>query len=330
MPDHRVEYLSPTEPQLVPSRPATPPPSQPPPTPPPPSPPPPTPPLPPPQPPPPVYPTCSCGPAADVLRFACALLSPQPPPAPLSPTPTAAQNLQSRFPEAPLSRILALLATHGGHAGRAARELAGRWVAPAVEPPAPPPPAVSLDLGTELREVEERIDITQDRIDGGSLTYARAELLELRQQLRDRAAQLQLSIAAHTRALEKPPPPMQLPSSAPAAPPSPRPREPVVASYLYESSAMAQLPASSHPPSSMASSQRNRPPRAHDRRGWRSRAPWRHADGARSRLRRDECRGAGCWDAPCIRIAYGEGMGRSRSGPASILLVVSPARPPTQ
>ena len=51
----------------------------------------------------------------------------------------------------------------------------------------------------ELREVEERIVITQDRIDGGSLTYPRAELLKLRQELRHRAERLQQSIAAHAR-----------------------------------------------------------------------------------------------------------------------------------
>jgi hypothetical protein len=91
-----------------------------------------------------------------------------------------------------------------------------------------------------------------------------------------------------------------------------------------------RTPTSSRSPSPVASWLDERLPRAHDRRGWRSRAPWRHADGVRSRWRRDECGGARCVGAPCIRVAYGEGMGRSRSGPASILSVVSPARPPTQ
>ena len=60
-----------------------------------------------------------------------------------------------------------------------------------------------------------------------------------------------------------------------------------------------------------------REPRAHDRRGWRSRAPWRHADGVRSIWRRGEC-GGERRVAPCVCVAYGEGLGRSRSGPASI------------
>ena len=70
--------------------------------------------------------------------------------------------------------------------------------------------------------------------------------------------------------------------------------------------------------------------RVHDRRGWRSRAPWRHADCVRARRSRRECGGARCTGAPCIRVAYGEGMGRSRSGPASIQSAVSPAPPPAK
>ena len=67
--------------------------------------------------------------------------------------------------------------------------------------------------------------------------------------------------------------------------------------------------------------------REHDRRGWRSRAPWRHADGVRSRWRRGECGGEQRM-APCVRSAYGEGMGRSRGGgPASIRCVASWAPP---
>jgi hypothetical protein len=257
-----------------------------------------------------------------------------------------------------VAQTVVLLAKHGGHAGRAARELAGRsGQAGVVQPQAPPPTSVSRDLGTELREVEERIGITQDRTDGGSLTYPRTELLELRQQLRDRAEHLQQCIAAQARALETPP---LLSPPAPPAPPLPQPplpqppEPPIVASYLYDTSGgeddepewlttaselmeqqlgYAPRPArspSSRSPSPVASLPDERLPRTHDRRGWRSRAPWRHADGVRSRWRRDECGGARCVGAPCIRIAYGEGMGRSRSGPASILSVVSPARPPTQ
>ena len=336
----------PPEPQMVP--PASPPP--------PPSPPsqlPPTsslPPQPPPPVPPPIYPVRVCRPSVEVLRSACAYLA-APPPAPLLPMPSAAENLMRRFPDVPQSHIMALLAKHGGHAGRAARVLAGRRVAPIAGQPAPAPASIAGELGTELREIEERIGITQDRIDGGSLTCPRAELLELRQQLRDRAERLQQSIA---RALETPPP-----QRSPPVPPAPsplQPPEPMAASDHYEAFRVedkddepewlttaselmeqqlgyAPRPArspSSRSPSPVASLPDERLPRTHDRRGWRSRAPWRHADGVRSRWRRDECGGARCVGAPCIRIAYGEGMGRSRSGPASILSVVSPARPPTQ
>ena len=219
------------------------------------------------------------------------------------------------------------------------------------------PPSTTYDLRTGLREVEERIGITQDRIDGGSLSYPRSELLVLRQQLHDQAEHLQQSIDAHARALETPPPPPQLSPEAPPVPlPPPQPPEPIAASYLYETSGgdgedeepewlttaselmeqqlgygprPGRTTTSSRSPSPVASWPDERLPRTHDRRGWRSRAPWRHADEVRSRCRRDECGGEGL-GAPCIRVAYGEGMGRSRSGPASILSVVSPARPPTQ
>ena len=218
-------------------------------------------------------------------------------------------------------------------------------------PPAPTPPSPPSHLAhpalptsrralrhqrTRLRETEERIEITQDRIDGGSLTCSRAGLLDLRRELCQLAARLRESIAGFESALA-------LASTTLVDPATPKARpqaqaqtarmEQVDACYLYESTAATAEGAPRARSRSPPPCRRAEPdaPRLHDRRGWRSRAPWRHADGARAVWSRASCRagGAGCTQAPCIRVAYGEGKGRSRSGPASILWVVSPARPPT-
>ena len=82
-------------------------------------------------------------------------------------------------------------------------------------------------METELYEVNERLEITQDRIDGGSHTYARVELLdELRQGLRDRAVQLKQRLYT-----PKPVPTPPVPPSPKPPPPPPPPTPPLHVLY---------------------------------------------------------------------------------------------------